>query len=226
MSEATLTPDFIRDGMLSKLLRSKLFWALFCLFFFSYPLLRSINRTLPPDLPVMSALPEYELVDENGASFGSKDLKGKFYLANFHFTSCPTICVKLMETTQKIQKRMKSMGQKVAIVSFTVDPENDQPKVLFKKARELNANPYVWKFLTGTKKQLSNLLIKGFKVPMGEKPENVDLYDIAHTGKIVLVDYKGDIRGYYSSDQNGVNKLMIDIGLIVNRPIKIGADNV
>ena len=118
------------------------------------------------------------------------------------------------------------MGQKVAIVSITVDPENDNPKVLFKHARKLNANPYVWKFLTGTQEQLNSLLIKGFKVPMGEKPVDVDLYDIAHSGKIVLVDYKGDIRGYYSSDKDGVNKLMIDLGLIVNRPITKGADNV
>lgn len=216
----------IRNDFLSKLLRSKVFWALFCLFFFTYPLLRSVNRELPPDLPVLSTLPKYELVDENGSAFGAKDLAGRFYLANFHFTNCPTICAKLMETTQKIQKRIKGMGQKVAIVSFTVDPDNDTPQTLFKHARKLNANPYVWKFLTGTKDELNSLLIQGFKVPMGEKPANVDLYDIAHSGKIVLVDYKGDIRGYYSSDENGVNKLMIDLGLIVNRPITKGADNV
>lgn len=172
---------------------------------------------LPPELPVFSTVPQFELLDEMGKNFGSNNLKGKVYLANFAFTSCPVTCRELLKKMQKIQKRVKGVGSKIALVTFSVDPEVDTPKILFKTARDLKANPNIWKFVTGEREKVSNLLIKGFKVPMGEKKENESLLDIAHSEKIVLVDEKGQIRGYYGSDKIAINKLMIDIGLMINR---------
>lgn len=207
-----------KQSFIQRLVLKKSFWLIFCVFFFSYPLYKSMNRELPPELPVLFELPDYKLIDSNGKFFGSEDLKGKPYIANFHFTSCPTICPEIMEKTQKIQKRFKGLGDKVAIVSFTVDPETDTPKVLFKKARELHANPFVWKFLTGTKDKLQDLIIKGFKVAMGEKvSEENNIYDIAHSSKIFLVDSKNRVRSLYTYEKNSINKLMIDMGLLINR---------
>ncbi len=215
MESSTLTK---KNNWLDKLVLNKWFWTVFCLFFFCYPLYRSMNRELPQELPIYSTLPDYKLIDENGKPFGSNQLKGRVYIAAFHFTRCPSICPKLMENLQQIQKRIKGVGQAAAIVAYTVDPETDTPKVLFNKARELNANPYVWKFLTGKKNELSNLLIDGFKVPMGEaKPVEKNMYDISHAGKLVLVDGAGKIRGYYSTDRVSIDKLMIDLGLLINR---------
>ncbi len=201
-----------------KLISSKLFWLLFCSFFFAYPILRSVNRELPAELPKYGAVPSFSLTDENERTYGSKELKGQVYMANFHFSTCPTICVDLMEKMKVIQKRIRGIDKSlIKIVSFTVDPETDTPKKLFKHARRIGASPFVWKFLTGNKKDLSNLLVDGFKVPMGEHERTGELYDIAHSGKIVLVDHNGEIRGYYSTDKNSVNKLMIDLGLLINR---------
>ncbi len=206
------------DTFIEKLVMNKWFWVVSTLFFFSYPIIRSMNRELPAELPVYAKLPDYNFTDENGNPFGSNELKGKVYIANFHFTSCPTICPKLMEKMQQIQKRVKGVGQAISLVSFTVDPERDTPSVLFKKARDLHANPYVWKFLTSDKTSLEKLLIDGFKVPMGEREATeVDLYDISHTQKLVLVDGQGQIRGYYSTDRVNIDKLMIDVGLLINR---------
>ena len=117
---------------------------------------------------------------------------------------------------QKVQKRVKGVGNKIALVTFTVDPEHDTPKILYKTARDLRANPYIWKFVTGEKAEMKNLLVKGFKVPMGEK-EADNMMDIAHSDRIVLVDETGSIRGYYRSDKDSLNKLMIDVGLLINR---------
>jgi protein SCO1/2 len=207
-----------KDHFIERLVMNKLFWLVFCMFFFAYPVVRSMFRELPPEQAVLFQLPEYNLTDENGKPFGSNDLKGKIYIASFHFTSCPTICPKLMKTLQKVQKRIKGVGQAGAIVSYTVDPQTDTPEVLFKKAREVKANPYVWKFLTGTKEDLKKLLIDGFKVPMGEQEAyETNLYDIAHTGKLVLVDAEGKVRGYYSTDRVDIDKLMIDMGLLINK---------
>lgn len=214
-----------QESKVEKLVRSKLFWILFFAMTFSYPIFRSMNRELPPELPRLSQVPEFTLTNSFGKPFGSKDLKGRIYMASFMFTSCPTTCPGLIERMKVAQKRLKGLGQKVALLSITVDPVFDKPEVLFKFARKNKANPYVWHFLTGSRDQLRSLLIDGYKVPMGDKEpvegvvgdETVTLMDIAHTEKLVLVDEEGMIRGYYSTDKYGMDKMMIDVGLLVNR---------
>jgi len=208
-----------QNNFIERLLIKPWFWIFTSIIMFSIPIYRSVNRELPPDLPVLYTLPEYELTDENGKSFGSKDLKGKPYIANFHFTSCPTVCPELMKETQVIQKRVKGLGTKVGIVSFTVDPETDKPEKLFEHARTLGANPYVWKFLTETEANLRSVIVDGFKVAMGDKEVSNNLYDIAHTQKYFLVDEQGRIRSMYSNTNKEINKMMIDLGLVVNKLI-------
>ena len=74
---------------------------------------------------------------------------------------------------------------------------------------------------------MRRLLVDGFRVPLGDREEfsgrvdgeRVDLFDIAHTTRLVLVDGRGGIRGYYPTDEEGVNRLMIDLGLLVNREL-------
>ncbi len=204
---------------IQKLVMNKWFWIFISLFLFAYPIYRSMNRVLPPDLPVLYTLPEFKLTDENGKTFGSEELKGKPYIANFHFTSCPTSCPEIMKATQKIQKRVRGLGTKVAIVSFTVDPNTDTSKVLFDHARELHANPHVWRFLTGPFKELENIIMGGFKFAIGAKQPFNNVYDIAHAEKFVLVDEKGQIRAYYSNEKTEIDKMMIDLGLLINKLI-------
>lgn len=205
------------SNIVEKIIRTKTFWVLFLLFGFSYPIYRSLNRTLPPELPIIAEVPEYELISENGQRFGSKELGGRVYLANFIFSRCPTICPKMLGDLQKVQKRIKGTGQKVAVVTFTVDPEHDNEKVLFDLARKYDANPFVWTFLTGTDKDaLFKLYRDGFKVGVEQNPQ--DLFDIAHSEKIVLVDQSNRVRGFYSFEENSINQLMIDVGLLINRP--------
>ena len=76
-------------------------------------------------------------------------------------------------------------------------------------------------FLTGKKKNVENLLIKGFKTPIesqnGKNGEELSVFDFVHSQKLVLVDGKGWIRGYYSTNTLSTNQLMVDIGLLANR---------
>ncbi len=213
-------PEHIRQSnIVEKLIRNPLFWVLFVVFGFSYPVYRSIYRILPPELPILAHVPEFEMINENGQRFGSKDLNGRVYLANFIFTRCPSVCPKMTKEMEKIQKRVKGLGQKVALISFTVDPKFDSEKVLFDYARKIHANPYVWTFLTGSNEnqELFKLYKEGFKVPV-ENDGSENLMTIAHAEKIVLVDTLNRIRGYYDFNDNSINKLMIDVGLLINRP--------
>ena len=211
---------------IERLVQNKLFWFLSTLLLFSYPIFRSINRELPPPLPRLHQIDDFSLTNEFNKPFGSKDIKGKITIASFMFTSCPTTCPGLMKNMQTIQKRVRGLGQNIALATFSVDPENDTPQVLHEYARSLRANPYVWNFLTGTQKELRKVLIEGFKVPMGDGKvavehtvgdEIITLWDIVHTEKLVLLDGDSFVRGYYSVDKESLDKLMIDVGLLYNR---------
>ena len=215
--ETAMDPDRGKLGMIQKLVSSKLFWFMAVTFLFSYPIAKSIQRQLPIDLPVMGSVPSFTFTDENGKPFGTKDLNGKVYIANFMFTQCQTVCPNLLGKVQTVQHRIRGVIDRAAIVSFTVDPQNDSSAVLFRKAREMKANPNVWRFVSGPIEETKKLLIEGFKVPMGDKEIAENIMDVAHSSKLVLVDQTGKIRGYYSTEKDAINQMMIDIGLLINR---------
>lgn len=218
---------FIRaENFVEKLVLRKSFWLVFVLGLFIYPIYRSVNRKLPPPLPVLKELPVYQLKNSFNKPFGSNELLGRYYVANFIFTSCTSSCPRLTKVMETIQKRVRGLGTKVALVSFSVDPDNDSPDVLFKYARKMNANPYIWTFLTGPQDELKKIVEGGFSTIMGEREkvegildggEVVSMMDIAHSEKFALVDEKGRLRGYYDSTTNEINRMMIDIGLLVNQ---------
>lgn len=206
-----------RPNFIAKLVASKLFWVIAIGFLFAYPVTKSVLRQLPADLPIYGKLPHFQFVAENGENFGTDNLRGKVYVANFMFTSCQTSCPLLLKKVQTVQHRMRGVLDRAAIVSFTVDPETDSPAVLFAKAREINANPHVWRFLNAPMTETKKLLVEGFKVPVGDKELAGSVMDVAHSNKLVLVDQKGQIRGYYSIEGNGINHMMIDMGLLINQ---------
>ena len=221
------TLAYQRDShIVHRLVRHWAFWLAFVALAFAYPIYRSMNRVLPPELPKLYQVPAFSLTNDVGKPFGSNELKGKVYIANFMFTSCPTTCPALMEKMQLVQKRIRGVGDKAAMITITVDPEFDTPKVLHKFARGLNANPFVWSFLTGDEADISALLIQGYKVPMGDGKQpvqgmvdgkEVTLFDIVHSEKMVLVDEEGWVRGYYGTDKASIDRLMVDMGLTMNR---------
>jgi protein SCO1/2 len=133
------------------------------------------------------------------------------------FTSCPTVCPEMTRKMQTIQKRVRGLGQAIALVSFSVDPKTDTSPVLYKYAQEYRANHYIWSFLTGSEDQLKNVIINNMKLPF---ITSNNLIEITHSEKLVLMDKLGNIRGYYQADTDGINQLMIDTGLLINNAFR------
>ena len=204
-----------KHNFIHSLVTKKTFWIAFCTIAFVFPLYRAVNRNLPEPLPVYYKAQLSEMTTEDNLKISESDMRGKVYLASFLLQLSNNVSQEF-KTNSANSKRVKGLGDRVALLSITVDPENDTPKKLFKVAREWKANPFIWKFLTADLEHLKKVLVDGFKVPVGDKEYSKSIYDIAHSEKLVLVDQKGFIRGYYKMEKNDINKLMIDLGLLAN----------
>ena len=96
----------------------------------------------------------------------------------------------------------------IRLVSISVDPERDTPEVLGAYGKELGVDPLRWTLLTGDPETVRRLVVDGFKTPLAAPaPEAPGPIDIAHTGKLVLVDGLGRIRGYYDSNELGLDEV-------------------
>jgi protein SCO1 len=196
------------------------FWILAIGLVFVLPLGRALGRDVPKPPAMRLPLPAFSLVNERGERFGSDDLKGRIWVADFVFTSCPTVCPKLTKRMAEIQHRTRNLGDAFRLVTFTVDPENDTPERLAAYARTYRANPRKWTFLTGSLSDIEATVVKGFKLAMGKEEiePGTGLFSIFHGERLVLVDPKGMIRGYYEATDEGIADLLRDAGVVANVP--------
>ena len=163
------------------------------------------------ELPVLVQLPDFELQDQMGNSFGTAQLKDKPWVANFIFTRCPTTCPIQTRNLAKFQKQLKKIsgGQDVQLVSITVDPQFDTESVLADYAKRMEADPQGWHFLTGSRDDIWNLCKKGFKLAVDDAPPEAPS-PIMHSSKMMLVDQQGRIRGFYEgTTREGIDNLRV-----------------
>ena len=154
--------------VVSSLVARPLFWVVFIALVLVIPLRRSLEAQVakPPEMKL--ALPAFELTNERGERFGSKNLEGQVWVADFVFTSCPTVCPRLTRRMFEIQHRARHLGDSFHLVTFTVDPENDTPERLNQYARDHHAVAARWTFLTGSLGDIETTVIKGFKLSRGK----------------------------------------------------------
>lgn len=161
--------------------------------------IRPFLRRVPDPPPVMHVLPDYALVDDHERPFRPETLHGKVWVAGFVFTSCPSTCPAVTRAMQDLHARFERNDIDVEMVSFTVDPAHDTPQVLRAYAEQAGADEQ-WRFVTGDPAAIRALVRDGFKLGIGDATptaDDADLYDIAHSTKLALVDPEGNVRGFY-----------------------------
>jgi len=152
-------------------------------------------------------VPLFQLINQNGQPFGSAQLNGKIWIADFVFTTCPGPCPMISTRMSELQKPLEKTD--VHLVSFTVDPAKDTPKVLRGYAEKLHAEPGRWDFLTGVPSTIYNLSEKGFKLAVSDGKEEAGTP--VHSTRMILIDRHGEIRGYYNATEaDAVTKLLAD----------------
>jgi uncharacterized membrane protein YozB (DUF420 family)/cytochrome oxidase Cu insertion factor (SCO1/SenC/PrrC family) len=141
---------------------------------------------------------EFSLTERSGRTVTREDLRGKVWIASFVFTRCTQGCPQVSATMHDLQQTFAGTPN-VLLVTFTVDPEHDNPAELRQYADHFEADPQRWLFLTGSEKDLRHLIRDSFHLtaePTREadrRPGN----EVTHDTKLVVVDAQGHIRGYF-----------------------------
>ena len=206
------------EARISALVGKPLFWFTLVGLLALFPIVRALRHPVPAPPALKLPLASFALTDQRGHPFGLDDLKGRVWVADFVFLSCPTVCPKLTARMAKIQHRARNLGEAFHLVTFTVDPENDTPARLASYATSYHADPTRWSFVTGPLGDVETTVVKGFKIAMGKEPlaDGSSLFSIFHGEKLVLVDGQGFIRGYYDADDEGVDDLLSAADVLVN----------
>jgi protein SCO1/2 len=155
----------------------------------------------PGALQTYGHVPAFHLVNEQGAPVSEASLQGHVTVVDFIFTRCPSSCPRLTARMGELQDRLAQSKSGVKLVSISVDPDNDTPPVLAAYAAHAHADPARWSFLTGTTKDVQDVVVSGFRVAASKQARGANDYDVIHGDWFVLVDPRGDIRGYFTTGE-------------------------
>lgn len=151
----------------------------------------------------------FSLTNQNGNRISQRDYQGKIYVADFFFTTCPSICPIMTNNMVYIQSKIMDDPQ-VKLLSFSVTPEIDSVPQLKKYALEKGVNDKKWNLLTGDKKEIYTLARKSYFVV--KEDGDGGPHDMIHTENFVLVDPEKRIRGYYDgTDKVAMENLLADL---------------
>jgi protein SCO1 len=146
-------------------------------------------------------LPAFALIDQNKQPVTRDSLLGKVWVANFIFTSCPSICPRLTAKLATLQAPLLESDD-VRFVSFSVDPETDTPEKLLAFATKHGATSPRWLFVTGDPKVVDATVLQGFKMVL--QRSQAGSVDISHAERFCAVDKKGHVRALFDTSDDGL----------------------
>ena len=152
---------------------------------------------------------EFEFTTQDNNSLSSEDLKGNWWIADFIFTNCETVCLPMTFNMSKLQDKMKEEKLDAQLISFTVDPDRDTPEVLKEYAEGYEADLSNWTFLTGYDfNTIRDLSIDSFQSLLAAPPAGTD--QVTHGTSFFLVNPEGKIIKSYSGIEDEVVDVIID----------------
>lgn len=157
---------------------------------------------------------DFSMKNQNGETITQEFYDDKIYVADFFFTTCPTICPIMTENMGYIQEKIKNDSD-ILLLSFSVTPEIDSVEQLKKYALEKKVIDSKWNLVTGNKKDIYNLARTSYLV--AKTNGDGGKYDMIHTENFVLVDKEKRIRGYYDgTNSKEMDQLLNDIKILKN----------
>ncbi len=161
-----------------------------------------------------NTIPDFKFISQNQDTITARTLDDKIYVADFFFTTCPTICPVMKKQMLKVYQKIKGQAD-VMILSHTIDPQHDTPDVLRKYAKDLIVDGNQWLFVTGNREEIYDIGQKHYLVVAGADSTAPGGY--IHSGAFILVDKQKRVRGAYDgTTQKGTDKLLADIETLRN----------
>lgn len=160
----------------------------------------------------------FAFVNQDSALVTNETFQNQVYVADFFFTSCPTICPVMKQQMLRVYEAYADNPQ-VAILSHSIDPEYDTVGLLREYAAKLGVSAPKWHFVTGDKETIYELAERSYMV-VANKDETAP-GGFIHSGAFLLVDQKGQIRGVYDGTvPEQVDVLINDIKRLTSKPEK------
>lgn len=167
----------------------------------------------PEGKMVDHTIPDFSFQNQNGKEITLADYKGSVFIADFFFTTCPTICPIMTDQLARVQKELK--GEDYKILSHTVNPEFDTEDVLFRYANNKSADLSNWNFVTGKKYKIYRQAAEYLIVAMQDTTQEIEF---VHSEKLVLIDREGRVRGSYDgTNTEAVDQLIIDTKWLIKQ---------
>jgi protein SCO1/2 len=158
------------------------------------------------------SIPPFKFINQDGDTITEKNYNGHFYVAVFFFTTCKGTCPKMAATLAVVQEKFRN-DPSVLILSHTVNPSHDSVSVLKSYAQLVHADTKKWNFVTGTKKAIYDIAVKGYLLAAEE--DTTAEGGFLHSEQLILVDKDKHIRGIYDGTSlPDVNKLVEDLTLL------------
>lgn len=155
---------------------------------------------------------DFSLTNQNGETITQANYKDKIYVADFFFTTCPTICPIMTKNMAEIQNAVLD-DPEVMLLSHSVTPVIDSVPQLKKYALEKGVVDSKWNLVTGEKKQIYELARKSYLAVKTDGDGGP--YDMIHTENFILVDKERRIRGFYDgTNQEEIHKLLEDLKVL------------
>lgn len=196
---------------------------------------RTENRAPVADkfLKKFNKVPAFSFVNQDGDTITNETMKGKVYVVDFFFTTCPTICTPMTRNLSQVYDRLKDNND-FRVLSISIDPEYDTQEILQQYASRYQASAPVWNFVRGDKEKTFDLASKGFNAYVGTSANPAIKFE--HSGNFALVDRDGYIRSrkikiddsnenwiyhYSGVEENGIpaqiKELLEDAEILLNK---------
>lgn len=171
------------------------------------------KRTEKKELVKFEKVPVFEFINQEGKLISNKDYKGKVYVVEFFFTTCPTICPIMTKNTILLQNKFYG-NPSFGIASISINPKHDTSEVLKAYALEKGATMKSWNFLTGDEEAIFKFSNDGFRLYAGVNDEVEGGFE--HSGLFALVDKEGYIRSRTVKNGDNENPIKFYDGLDVD----------
>lgn len=181
-------------------------------------LLTACSDKLPIETNMDESVADFSFTNQHNETFGRSDLAGTWWIADFVFTNCETVCLPMTSNMSAMQDKIKEQDLPVQLVSFSVDPDFDKPDVLLEYGEEYGSDFESWNFLTGYDYEtIRNLSIKSFRA-MLKAPQKSSDDQVMHDTRFFLVDPEGNIvKGYDGVQNSTIDEIIDDLQILQDK---------